>query len=338
MRPIKKGVLLIQLGTPEAPTTSGVRHYLRLFLSDKRVIDIPAPIRYLLLYLVILPFRSKQSAKAYQSIWTKEGSPLRILSNNLAEKLQQKNAKTHLIAQGMRYGTPSLKYALDILKDCDEITILPLYPQYASSTTGSSIEAVFRYFKDKPVIPTLHIIHHFYAHKAFIKAQSEQIRPYLKAPFDHLILSYHGLPIRHLQKIGCKTICEAACPAPEDKNSNCYRAQCFETSRQLTNALDLPKTTYTTAFQSRLGKTPWIEPYTDEVLEALAKKGIKHLVIVCPAFVTDCLETLEEIGIRAKENWAKIGGKNLTLIPCLNDEPHWVNALTEMISEGCKSE
>ncbi|MDF1677101.1 MAG: ferrochelatase [Legionellaceae bacterium] len=328
---MKKGVLLIQLGTPEAPTTSSVRHYLRLFLSDKRVIDIPAPIRYLLLYFIILPFRSKQSAKAYQSIWTQEGSPLRVLSNNLAEKLQQKYAQTHLIAHGMRYGTPTLKHALDTLKDCDEITILPLYPQYASSTTGSSIEVVFQYFKNKPAIPTLHIIHHFYAHKAFVKAQSEQIKPFLEAPFDHLILSYHGLPIRHLQKIGCNTICDAACPAPKDKNTNCYRAQCFETSRKLASALALPETTYTTTFQSRLGKTPWIEPYTDKVLETLAKKGIKRLVVACPAFVTDCLETLEEIGMRAKEDWIKMGGESLTLVPCLNDEPHWVNALAEMI-------
>ena len=332
MHPIKKGLLLIQLGTPEAPTTSSVRQYLRVFLSDKRVIDIPAPIRYLLLYLVILPLRSKQSAKAYQAIWTEKGSPLRFLTNSLTEKLQAELQSTHQVAVGMRYGEPSLEKALDKLSHCDEITVLPLYPQYASSTTGSSIEAVFHYFKNKPVMPSLHIIREFYEHPAFIKAQSEQMKPYLKAPFDHLLLSYHGLPVRHIEKSGCEKVCEKACPEPKTQNTACYRAQCFETSRQLAGTLGLTETQYTTAFQSRLGKTPWIEPYTDKVLEQLAKDGIKNLLIACPAFVTDCLETIEEIGMRAKETWEELGGESLTLIPCLNDEADWVDALTKIVS------
>ena len=334
MQPIKKGLLLIQLGTPEAPTPSGVRHYLRLFLSDKRVITLPAPLRYLLLYLIILPTCSKRSAKAYQAIWTKKGSPLRVLTHQLANQLQNKLSTTHCVAEGMRYGEPSLKKALDSLAHCDEITILPLYPQYASSTTGSSIEAVFKYFKNKPVLPTLHIIRDFYAHPAFIKAQSMQLMPYIKKPFDHCLFSYHGLPVQHVQSTGCASICDNPCPEPNNKNSACYRAQCFETSRQLANRLGFNPNQYTTAFQSRLGKTPWIEPYTDTILEQLAQAGIKKLLVACPSFVTDCLETLEEIGIRAEKNWKALGGKTLTLVPCLNNEPHWVNALIRMMSQS----
>ncbi|MCH9756593.1 MAG: ferrochelatase [Gammaproteobacteria bacterium] len=329
---MKKGILLIQLGTPTAPTPRGVRYYLHLFLSDKRVIDLPAPLRYFLLYFIILPIRSKRSAKAYQAIWTKKGSPLRVLSESLAKKLQQKLKNTHHVTLGMRYGEPSLRQALNRLSHCDEITVLPLYPQYASSTNGSSIEVVLNYFKNKTVMPTLHIIRDFYTHPAFIKAQSAQIMPYLKKPFDHVLLSYHGLPVRHIEKTGCQKICDNACPDPQLSNTACYRAQCFETSRRLAEILALTKAQYTTVFQSRLGKTPWIEPYMDNTLEKLAKSGVKNLIVACPAFVTDCLETLEEIGIRAEETWKEMGGESLTLVPCLNDETHWVNALTEIIS------
>ncbi len=331
MQLAKKGILLIQLGTPEAPSVSSVRHYLRLFLSDKRVIDLPAPLRYLLLYLVILPIRSKRAARTYQTIWTEQGSPLRFLTKSLTQKLQEQLSETHQVAMGMRYGEPSLEKALQSLSDCDDITILPLYPQYASSTTGSSIEAIFDYFKNKPFIPTLRIIHEFYAHPAFIKAQSEQLKPYLEQPFSHVLLSYHGLPTRHIHKTGCQKICEQACPSPQEKNSACYRAQCFETSRLLANQLGLSEEKYNSSFQSRLGKTPWIEPYTDKMLETLIEKGVKRLVVACPAFVTDCLETLEEIGMGAKATWEKMGGESLTLVPCLNDEAHWISALKEIV-------
>ncbi|MDX2346346.1 MAG: ferrochelatase [Legionella sp.] len=317
---MKKGIFIIQLGTPEAPTVSSVRDFLRLFLSDKRVITLPAPLRYLLLYFFILPLRSKRSAKAYQAIWTKQGSPLRVLTQQLTSKLQEKLETTHQVTYGMRYGNPSLQTALDSLSHCDEITVLPLYPQYASSSTGSSIEAVFDYFKNKSTIPTLHIIRDFYAHPAFIQAESTQIKPYLKQNFEHLLLSYHGLPKQHLNKINTK--------------SSCYRTQCFETSKQLADVLGLKSTQYTTAFQSRLGKAEWIKPYTDETLAILAKTGIKHLLVACPSFVTDCLETLEEIGIQATKNWKTLGGETLTLVPCLNHETHWVNALQELLSSN----
>jgi protoporphyrin/coproporphyrin ferrochelatase len=329
---MKKGILLIQLGTPDAPTVSRVRRYLRLFLSDKRVIDLPVLARYFLLYGVILPLRSKHSAKAYQAIWTDKGSPLRVLSISLKEKLQRKLESSHIVTLGMRYGEPSLKQALENLNTCDEVAILPLYPQYASSTNGSSIEVALNYFSKQDVIPSLHVIRDFYAHPAFIHAQAERIKPYLTDEFSHCLLSYHGLPMRHLKKTGCARVCTDACPPPEDSNTACYRAQCFETSRMLAKTLGLEAHQYTTAFQSRLGKTPWIQPYTDETLKILANQGIKKLVVACPSFVTDCLETLEEIGIRAQETWISLGGEQLTLVPCLNDEDDWIAALKNIIN------
>jgi len=328
MKP-KHGLLLIQLGTPESPDIKHVRRYLRVFLSDKRVIDLPALIRHTLINFIILPFRTKRSAKAYQSIWTDLGSPLRIISENLRNKLQHHLGEHYKVVLGMRYGEPSLKQALIDLSDCNNITVLPLYPQYASSTNGSSHEEVLHYFSKQTVIPSMRIIRDFYAHPEFIHAQAKQIKPYLDT-HDYCLFSYHGLPVRHLEKAGCKNGCQQDCPKPEGSNAACYRAQCFETTRQLTEALELNKKQYSSSFQSRLGKTPWIKPYTDEVLEELANAGIKRLVVACPAFVTDCLETLEEVGIRTKAQWKALGGEELTLVPCLNDDAHWVQALANI--------
>ncbi|MDF1683397.1 MAG: ferrochelatase [Legionellaceae bacterium] len=329
----KHGLLLIQLGTPESPSTQDVRRYLREFLSDKRVLDLPALMRYALLNLIILPFRSKRSAEAYNKIWTEQGSPLRTLSLHLKNKLQVKLETTHHVVLGMRYGKPSLKQAMKDLAHCDSITVLPLYPQYASSSTGSSLEEVLAYFSTQTVVPSLRIIRDFYAHPAFIKAQAAQIKPFLDVDNhnDYCLFSYHGLPERHIEKAGCKNVCLDNCPKPEDSNTACYRAQCFETTRQLVEILGLVQEQYSTAFQSRLGKTPWIKPYTDEILEDLANKGVKRLIVACPAFVTDCLETLEEIGMEAQNTWLALGGEELTLVPCLNDEEHWVQALVEII-------
>jgi len=326
---MKHGLLLLQLGTPESPSIQHVRRYLRLFLSDKRVIDLPTLVRHILVNLIIIPFRSKRSTKAYQSIWTDRGSPLRVLSENLKNKLQTHVGKKYTVVLGMRYGEPNLQQALIDLAGCDRITVLPLYPQYASSTNGSSLEEVLHYFSKQTVMPSLHVIRDFYDHPAFIHAQAQHIKPYLDT-HDYCLFSYHGLPVRHLEKAGCKSVCLQDCPKPKDSNTACYRAQCQETTRQLAETLELSNNKYNTAFQSRLGKTPWIKPYTDEILEELANTGIKRLLVTCPSFVTDCLETLEEIGIRAKAQWLALGGEELTLVPCLNDEEHWVKALTEI--------
>lgn len=326
----KKAFLLINLGTPDAPTTSAVKRYLKSFLMDKRVIALPSLIRFILVYGIIAPFRSKKSAHAYQQVWTKQGSPLLVHTKNLIEKLKLKIPSPHQVAFAMRYGNPSIEDTLNHLDAFDELVVIPLYPQYASATTGSSIIELFDYYQDKQILPNISIIREFYQHPAYIKALSESIRPYLKDD-HHLLMSYHGLPENQLEKIGCKPVCKAPCPQTIIPGKACYRQQCFLTSKSIANTLNLDEKNYTISFQSRLGKTPWIKPYTDEVIENLAKQGIKNLLVVCPAFISDCLETLEEIGIQAKEKWQSLGGENLTLIPCLNDQDIWVDALAEIL-------
>lgn len=326
---MQEGLLIINLGTPNHPDRKAVRAYLSEFLTDGRVIDLPAVIRYILVYGIILPFRTKQSAHAYQSIWSEQGSPLLFHSQNLAKQLQTKLSPDFKIALGMRYGNPSIKTALDELKDCTTITVLPLYPQYSSAATGSSIEEVMRLMSTQEVIPSLRIIRDFYQHPSYIKAQAGLIKESLGED-QHLLFSYHGLPERQINKSGCHTVCKESCPPVTETNQGCYKAQCYETSRRLAGELQLNRDQYSTAFQSRLGKTPWIKPYTDEVLTELAAQGIKNLAICCPSFVADCLETLEEIGLRAKEQWIGLGGKEFNLIPCLNDSRAWIEAIIDI--------
>ena len=329
---MKHGLLLINLGTPDKATTASVRRYLREFLSDRRVINLPAPLRYLLLYCIILPFRSHRSAHAYQAIWQKEGSPLSIHSKNLSAKLQKKLKPHYKVALGMRYGNPSIEKALIELQHCETITILPLYPQYSSAATGSSIEKTLGLLSTKELIPSLHLIRDFHSHPSFINAEVEILKPLIKN-HEHILFSYHGIPENHLHKIGCEKVCTASCPSTNTNDKGCYRAQCMETTNLIAKAIGLKSETYSTAFQSRFGKTPWIKPYTDKILEDLIKKGIKSLLVICPSFVADCLETIEEIGIRLKEQWIALGGKELTLAPCLNDNEIWINAIIDIT--GC---
>ncbi len=320
----KRGLLLINIGSPEAPTISAVRRYLHTFLSDKRVINLPAPLRYILLYAFILPFRPRQSAHAYQAVWTPNGSPLIHTSRLLQDKLKAKIGAECTVALGMRYSKPTISDALDQLKHCEHITILPLYPQYSSAATGSAIEEVLRTLARKNIIPSLNIVRDFYQHPAFIHAQSAQIQPYI-AHHDYILFSYHGLPENQLEKEGCQPVCTERCPAISAINQGCYRAQCQTTTELIASTLKLQH--YGTSFQSRLGKTPWIKPYTDTLLKELVAQGVKRLCIACPSFVTDCLETLEEIGMRAKEQWLHAGGEELTLIPCMNTNELWIDAI-----------
>lgn len=326
---MKKGLLLLNLGTPDAYNTTAVRRYLAEFLADNRVIDLPALWRYLLLYLVILPFRPQKAARAYQAIWTKAGSPLLTNSQELTQALQKRLGSSATVSLGMRYGNPSIDSALTALADCDDITILPLYPQYSSAATGSSIEHTLKLIAKKTSHPSLTIIRDFYQHPGFIKAQADLIKPYLKT-HDYVLFSYHGIPERHIIRAGCKTVCPNECPPPDTTNLVCYKAQCYQTSRALAADLELKAGTYSSSFQSRLGRTPWIKPWTDEVLTELAKQGIKRLAVCCPSFVADCLETLEEIGIRASEDWHALGGEQLTLIPCVNASQLWVDGIIEL--------
>lgn len=330
---MKKGLLIINLGTPDAPDSRSVRRYLAEFLADYRVVSLPRPLRYILLYGIILPTRPRQSSKAYQEIWTDEGSPLLIESQNLIKKLEKTIGMDYQIALGMRYGNPSLSTALEQLKDCNHLTILPLYPQYSSAATGSSLEACLNIIKKQNNIPSIQIIHEFYNNASYIAAQAATIKPWLKN-IDHLLFSYHGLPEKHLQQSSCQSICHDSCPEIFEKNAFCYRAQCFETSRTLAKSLELNENEYSSSFQSRLGRTPWIKPYTDHHLETLYASGIRKLAVACPSFVSDCLETLEEIAMQAKKQWLSLGGESFTFIPCMNDDEQWVLAIKEIITKN----
>jgi ferrochelatase len=327
----KKGFLLINLGTPNSPQLKDVKSYLKTFLMDERVINLPKLIRFILVYGIIVPFRSKKTTHAYQQIWTKDGSPLAFLTQKLIQQLQSNVSKDIKIAYAMRYGNPSIASTLKSLQSCDEITILPLYPQYASATTGSSLIEVFDFFKTQEIIPSIKIIRDFFQHPAFIEALAASISPFLK-PDQHLLLSYHGLPENQLHKIGCHPVCQGECPKELISGKACYKQQCYLGSIHIATKLKRSPEDYSISFQSRLGKTPWIKPYTDATLEKLAQRGIKKLAIACPSFVTDCLETLEEIAIQCKAQWYELGGEEFQFIPCLNDQQNWIDALKNILA------
>jgi ferrochelatase len=336
------GLLLVNLGTPDAPTPKAVRRYLREFLSDPRVLDINPVGRALLLHGVILRTRPKKSAHAYQSIWgrgVEEGvSPLLAWSRRLTAAVAANLGDTWRVALGMRYGNPSLASALDELQryPLKKLIICPLYPQYASSSTGSSLERVMALVKDLPVVPPVTVVRDFFDDPGFIDSVAEVTREEL-ATFtpDHILFSFHGLPERHVKAtdptgahcLATPDCCARMCPA----NHACYRAQSHETARRVAERLGLVEGAWSIAFQSRLGRTPWIRPYTDEVLVELAKQGVRRLMVVTPSFVSDCLETLEEIGIRADEDFRQAGGSDFRAVPCVNAHPRWVKALSRLV-------
>jgi ferrochelatase len=335
----RTGILLVNLGTPDAPEPAAVRRYLREFLSDPRVIDINPVGRALLLNLVILPFRPKRSAAAYRKIWTAEGSPLLVHGRALTAALRERMPE-YPIELAMRYGNPAIEPALTRLREqsCDRIVVVPLYPHYAASSTGSSVERVYRIAAKLWNTPYITVVPAFYDHPAFIAAFAAIGRRQLD-PFaaDHVLFSFHGLPERHVIASSDPKLCVArpdCCDRLVDGNRNCYRAQCFATARALATKLDLAPDAWSISFQSRLGRTPWIKPYTDVVIPALAKRGVRKLAVFCPAFVADCLETVEEIGIRASADFRAAGGERLELITSLNGEPAWVAAVERIIREN----
>jgi len=334
----KIGVLLVNLGTPDDTKVSSIRRYLREFLLDPRVIDLPFFFRYLLVYGAILPFRPFRTAKAYEKIWQKEGSPLRLHTQDLAEKTGGLLGADYHVEAAMRYGNPSIASALEKLSACKEIIILPLFPQYSSAATGSAIAKTLVELSKQWSLPGIRVIDQFYARKEFINPLADIIKPYISDPETFLLFSYHGLPERHLDKSNCKAPCTRidACPLINQSNYFCYRAQCYKTSKLLAEKISLSNDRHTTAFQSRLGKIPWIKPYTDELLPELYAKGIRKLAVACPAFTADCLETLEEIGMQAKSQWIALGGQSFELIPCLNSDSKWVDGVASMIKEEKK--
>jgi ferrochelatase len=333
-------VLLANLGTPDSPAVPDVRRYLREFLRDPRVIDVHPVGRWLLLNLIILPFRPAKSARAYASVWggPGQGSPLLYHSRALTEGVRAALGSGYAVELGMRYGAPSIPSALAALQATNptKLVVAPLFPQYSSAATGSALERVYAIVGKKWNIPAVETLAPFYDHPGFIAAFTEVASRHLSAfrP-DFVLFSYHGLPERQIRKsdatgqhclasAGC---CDAIVPA----NRYCYRAHCFATTRALAGRLGLSDDRHGVSFQSRLGRTPWIHPYTDHVLPSLAKAGKKRLAIMCPAFVADCLETVEEIGIRARDQWRGLGGEELLLVPSLNAEPTWIDAVAQMV-------
>jgi protoporphyrin/coproporphyrin ferrochelatase len=334
---MKKAVLLINLGTPDSPMVPDVRKYLTQFLNDARVIDISPAGRFFLVNGVIVPFRSSKSAKLYQKIWTKEGSPLLIHTKDLAEKLQKELGSGHIVEFAMRYQNPSIKSVLEKLRAQlpSELIILPLYPQYASSSTGSTTELVLKELSGWEVIPTLKIINKFYDHPEYIKALVDVAKEYDHNAYDHIIFSYHGLPERQIKKASKhygNNTCHFGncCDTINRNNQYCYRANCFETTRQLVKHLNIPEGKYTSTFQSRLDDK-WLKPYSDKVIEDLAKQGKKKLLVFSPAFVADCLETIYEIGTEYDEIFKEHGGESVTLVKSLNDRESWVKAIKSII-------
>ena len=337
--PAKTGVLLINLGTPDAPRPKEVRRYLRQFLSDPRVIDINPLGRWLLLNLIILPFRPRQSAEAYSKIWTERGSPLLSHTEDLGAGVARVLGDSYSVAIGMRYGKPSIASALESLlaQDIGTLAVLPLFPQYSSAANGSAMEHFFEVLKGRWNLPRLSVREAFCDHARFVEA-SVSVYEETLAGFDadYVLFSYHGLPERQVQKSESQDgVCDmqGPCPALGPGNRYCYRAQCYRSTQAIALGLGLEPERYGVSFQSRLGRTPWVKPYTDHVLPQLAQKGIKRLAMTSPSFVADCLETLEELGIRAREQWEQLGGEDFRLLPCLNASEPWIEAVAAMIRE-----
>jgi len=331
------GVLLINTGSTDAPRAPETRVYLKQFLSDPRVLDINPVVRWLLLNLVILRTRPKASAHAYSQVWTDKGSPLIEVSNELKNAMKSRMPRVEF-AIGMRYGNPSIEVGFDELlaKGVDRVIVAPLFPQYSSAANGSALELVYAIAGKRWNVPPISVLPPCYADPSFIDAWAAVVAPYLESfKPDLLLMSYHGLPERQVKKsdkTGAHCLANASCcDAVVDANQHCYRAQCYATSRLLAARLGLAPEQYTVSFQSRLGRDPWIEPHTDVVIPALPKKGVKRLAVVCPAFTADCLETLEEIAMRAKSDFFTAGGGAFQFVPCLNAHPAWVEALAGML-------
>ena len=338
---MKKGILLVNLGSPDSPDPKDVKKYLGEFLMDERVIDIPLIARTALVKGIILNTRPKQSAAAYKKIWWDEGSPLIVLSERLQNKIQQQVEQP--VALAMRYGSMTIKKGLQELVDkgVEEVLLFPLYPQFAMATT-ETITVLAEELRQE-FFPNLKIesVPAFYNKPDYIEVLSNSIKGHLKGKnYEHLLFSYHGVPERHIRKSDvtqshCK-IDGSCCITPSKAHEFCYRHQCLEVTRLVAEKLQFQEGTYSTSFQSRLGFDPWLQPYTDRTIERLGKQGIKNMAIVTPAFVSDCLETLEEIAMEGEEIFHEVGGKEFTTIPCLNDDQEFVDLLSNWINNWVK--
>lgn len=318
----RTAVLLVNLGTPDAPTAAAVRPYLKQFLSDPRVVEIPKALWWLILRGIILPFRSGKSAEKYASIWTRDGSPLKIHTEKQALLLRGylgERGHDVQVAYAMRYGHPGVSQVLRKLKadGCDRILILPAYPQYSGATTASIFDAVFRHYVDERNVPELRLVKHYHDEEFYLHALGKSVRAYwaMHGRPDQLVMSFHGMPKRTLL-LGDPYFCE-----------------CQKTARLLAEQLELAQDQYAVTFQSRFGKAEWLQPYTAPTLEKLAKEGVRRVDVLCPGFISDCLETLEEIAIEARRSFLTAGGKEFHYIPCLNESPEWISAMVQIVEQ-----
>jgi len=332
------GVLLVNTGTPDSPLVRDVRRFLREFLMDPRVIDLPGPLRWLLVHGLILPFRPRRSAAAYRSIWTDHGSPLLVHSRALADHLRHRLGDRVPVELGMRYGNPSIAGALLALRrgGADRLVVVPLFPQYSPSAWGSAVQHVYREAGRLWNVPALQVVPPYFDHPAFVEATVAVARPVLEeCEPERTLFSFHGQPERHCRRADDSEppFClqqHDCCAYLSAVNRSCYRAQCYATAHALASALELTDDDYEICFQSRMGRAAWIGPPTDERLAALAADGVRRVAVLCPSFVTDCLETVEEIAIRSREQFRARGGGNLRLVPCVNASDGWVDGLVTL--------
>jgi ferrochelatase len=334
---LKKGVLLMNLGSPDSTDIKDLRKYLDQFLMDERVIDKPWLLRALLVKGIIVPFRAPKSAEAYKTIWTKQGSPLIVITRQLQHALQ--NEIEEPVEVAMRYGNPTVEDGFNKLLKRDpaieEVIAVPLYPHYAMSSYETAVEYAKQVYNKNKYSFKLSFVEPFYSEPDYIAALAEKMKPFLNQSFDKILFSYHGVPGRHIRKsdvTGCHCLqTENCCEVASTAHVHCYRHQVFTTTKLVSEFLNIPKEKYEISFQSRLGKG-WLTPFTDIRLAEFPGEGIKNLLIMCPAFVSDCLETLEEIEIRGREIFMNAGGESFTMIPCMNTEPLWVKTLAGYVS------
>jgi len=331
---MKSAVLLVNLGTPDSPSVKDVRSYLSQFLNDPRVIDIPWLLRKILVNLIIVPFRAPKSAKIYQKLWTENGSPLLYFGVRVKELLQKELGNEFDVHLAMRYKNPSIADVLEVIrkKNCKRIIILPLFPQYASASTGSALDEVMRVIRKWWVIPELKIISQYYDHQKFIEAFVARGKQYNLDEYDHILFSYHGLPERQVDKVYDEGLCADHNCENEitEENKFCYKATCYATTRLLSRELNIPQERYTVCFQSRLDQK-WIKPFSDDVVKECGEKGMKKILVFSPAFTADCLETIIEIGEEYQELFHEHGGEKVQLVESLNDHPLWIQCMKELV-------
>jgi ferrochelatase len=339
----RTGILLINIGTPDEPTPEAVGRYLREFLMDGYVLDMPYLKRWLLVNRIIVPRRKTYSAEHYQEVHMKEGSPLMVFTRRFADALSKelsKSAPEYVVEIGMRYGNPSISSALTKLKSSgvDRVIAVPLYPQFTQSSFMSAVEETKKQAAKIDLFQQLSFVPPFYADPGFIKAFAQRVFKSLSnIDVDYLLFSYHGVPVRHIKQLDSSNHCFSrsdCCEEIVSANQNCYRAQCVATTKASAKELDLSPDSYATCFQSQFGKDEWIGPSLEGLLAELPGKGVRKLAVVCPSFVADCLETLEEIGIRGRAEFKEAGGEELVLVPCLNDDQNWVSALAQLIAQS----